>query len=72
MYVTSNISIRQSMVNQGVLGIGMSLALAFALIMMATQNLILSILSLITLSSTVICVLGIMPIAGWELGVSMV
>ncbi|XP_064629011.1 uncharacterized protein LOC135488360 [Lineus longissimus] len=62
------LNMKERLVMNAVIGVGVSLGLAFTLLLITTRNIILALISLITLSATVVCVIGIMPVMNWKLG----
>ncbi|XP_064627690.1 uncharacterized protein LOC135487627 isoform X2 [Lineus longissimus] len=62
------LNLKRRLVLNAVTGVGVSLALAFTLLLVTTRNIILAVISLITLSGNVVCVIGLMPLMDWELG----
>lgn len=60
----------QAFFDGAILGVIISGSLAFVIMLMATQNILLSLYSLVTVIMIVMCVIAVMVLAGWELGVS--
>ncbi|XP_064628942.1 protein dispatched-like [Lineus longissimus] len=58
-----------NLMHRALWGIAISLGLAFFVLLLTTRNVILAILAEITLSLAVVCVIGVLPLAGWKFGV---
>ncbi|XP_064642213.1 uncharacterized protein LOC135496682 [Lineus longissimus] len=61
--------VQQSLSNQALMGLGLGIALAFPVLVLGTQNIIVGVLATLSISLSTICVVGIISVAGWELGV---
>ncbi|XP_064621245.1 protein dispatched homolog 1-like [Lineus longissimus] len=59
----------QDIMHHAFTGLGIGTAISFVTVLMGTRNIIVSLLSLLTLGSIVICIVGIIPLAGWKLGI---
>ena len=61
----------QTLADSAIQGVILGIALAFPLLVMATMNIILGTMATISIGLTTACVIGVIPIAGWKLGVSV-
>ena len=62
----------QALVDNAVLGIVMGVSLAFPVLVLATCNIINGLLATLTICCITACVIGIVPVGGWKLGVSSI
>lgn len=60
----------KAFVTSALSGIGIAMIFSFLILLMATRNIILAILSILCVSIVIVSVLAIMVLKGWELGVS--
>lgn len=60
----------KAFVTSAMSGIGIAMIFSFLILLMATRNIILAILSILCVSIVIVSVLAIMVLKGWELGVS--
>ena len=60
----------QTLVRNAILGIVLGLGIAIPMLILATQNVIVGLLAAGTLVAVTICVLGVIPLAGWKVDVS--
>lgn len=60
----------QTLVENAILGIALGLGIAVPVLILATQNLIIGLLAVTTLLAVTVCVLGVIPLAGWKVDVS--
>merc|ERR1712085_11502 len=51
-------------------GMACAICFSFVILLIATQNIILALLSIISVAVVIVSVVGIMVMKGWELGVS--
>jgi hypothetical protein len=63
--------VQQSLSHQAIMGLGLGIALAFPVLVLGTQNIIVGVLATLSISLSTICVVGIISVAGWKLGVSI-
>lgn len=56
------------MVGSAVTGIAIGIGLSCPILIVATHNIIVGLLATVTIGCVTICVIGVMPIAGWKLG----
>ncbi|XP_064629712.1 protein dispatched homolog 1-like [Lineus longissimus] len=59
---------KKDLMYRGLTGVAYSLSLAFLVLLLTTRNFILAFLAEATLVGAVICVIGVIPIAGWNIG----
>ena len=55
--------------SSAVVGIVIGLCVALPLLILATSNVIIGLLATLTLCCIIVCVVAMIPIAGWKLGV---
>jgi predicted RND superfamily exporter protein len=60
----------RAFVTSALQGIGISISFAFVVLIIATRNIIQSILSIFCVSVVIVSTVAIMNIKGWELGVA--
>ena len=60
----------QSLAENAVLGIALGVSLAFPVLVLATCNIINGFLATLTICCVTVCVIGVIPLGGWKLGVS--
>ncbi|XP_074657388.1 protein dispatched homolog 1-like [Tubulanus polymorphus] len=63
------LKVQQSLFYNALIGIGIGLGLAVPVILFATQNVLLTFISFLTLAGITVCVCGMIPLLGWKLGV---
>ncbi|CAB4019605.1 dispatched homolog 1-like, partial [Paramuricea clavata] len=63
------IKVQQILVKNAVQGVALGLALALLILTVATMNWIVSLLATLTIGLITCCVVGVIPMAGWKLGV---
>ena len=61
--------LQEQILSEAYNGIALSLALAFIVLTVATQNWIMALYSIIVIGSIVICVMGFTTLNGWKLGI---
>ena len=52
-------------------GIILGMGIAFSILLMATQNIITAFMATFTIACSTVCVIGIIPLCGWKMGVSI-
>lgn len=52
------------------MGVGIGLACAAPILIIATMNIITGLMATLTIAAVTLCVIGFIPILGWKLGVS--
>ena len=60
----------QTLVDGAFLGIIIGISIAFPILVIATQNIIVGTFAAINILAITVCVLGVIPLAGWKLDVS--
>ena len=60
----------QTLVSSAVMGIVVGMCCAFPILTIATHNIIIGLLATLSIGGIIICVIGVIPLAGWKLGVS--
>lgn len=60
----------QALADNAIFGIALGVSLALPILTLATQNIIIGFLATLSISCTTVCVIGVIPLAGWKLGVS--
>ncbi|CAH1792031.1 unnamed protein product [Owenia fusiformis] len=68
-YIWHWLRVKQTIAIQGVTGAGVGVGLSFVVIFLATQNIILGVVSTLILGAVSVCVIALMPLMGWKLGV---
>ncbi|KAJ8303403.1 hypothetical protein KUTeg_019799 [Tegillarca granosa] len=61
--------VQKSLANNAILGIAIGVSLAFPILTIATMNIIIGFFATLSICCTTICVIGVIPLAGWKLGV---
>ncbi|XP_046577341.1 protein dispatched homolog 1-like [Haliotis rubra] len=61
--------VQKALADNAVLGIAIGLSMAFPILTLATQNIILGFLATVSIGCVTVCVIGVVPLAGWKLGV---
>jgi hypothetical protein len=61
----------QSLVSSAVIGMVIGLCLAFPILVVATSNIIVGLMATMTIVIITVSVVGVIPMAGWKLGVSI-
>ncbi|XP_071080944.1 protein dispatched homolog 1-like [Haliotis cracherodii] len=61
--------VQKALADNAILGIAIGLSLAFPVLTLATQNIILGFLATVSIGCVTVCVIGVIPLAGWKLGV---
>lgn len=59
----------QSLSDNAILGITVGICLAFPVLVLSTQNIIVGFLATLSICCVTVCVIGVIPLAGWSLGV---
>ena len=59
----------QSLAENAVLGITLGVSLAFPVLVVSTCNVINGFLATLTICCVTVCVVGVIPLGGWKLGV---
>ena len=60
----------QALVNNARLGIILGVSLSLPILVVSTCNVINGLLATLTICCITVCVMGVVPMAGWKLGVS--
>ncbi|KAJ8308810.1 hypothetical protein KUTeg_013684 [Tegillarca granosa] len=60
--------VQQTMSNSAILGLVLGLSLFFPIITISTMNIIIGLVSTLTICCTTVCVVGVIPLVGWKLG----
>lgn len=60
----------QSLADNALLGILIGVGLAFPILSLSTMNVLIGFLATLSICCTTVCVIGVIPLAGWKLGVS--
>ena len=60
----------QALVDNAKLGILLGVSLALPILVVSTCNVINGLLATLTICCVTVCVIGVVPMAGWKLGVS--
>merc|ERR1711991_563017 len=63
------IAIEESLFDNAVFGIWVSILIAFAVLLFTTMNLFLSLIAILTIGAVVTCVIGTIVAIGWTLGI---
>ncbi|KAL5008655.1 hypothetical protein ScPMuIL_014236 [Solemya velum] len=63
------IRVQEALVDSAITGIIVGLCLALPILVIMTMNVVIGVLATITISLVTVCVVGIIPLAGWRLGV---
>ena len=58
------------MADNAIFGIVLGVVCAFPILTVATKNVIIAFVATLSLCCSIVCVVGILPLAGWKLGVS--
>jgi len=66
----SVLSYLQTIADNAVFGIVVGILLAFPILTIATQNILIGLFATVSMCCSTICVIGIIPLMGWKLGVS--
>ena len=61
----------QSLANNAIYGITIGISVAFPILVIATRNLITGFLATLSMASSTVCVIGMITLGGWKLGVSL-
>ena len=61
----------QMLIQNAIYGIVISVCLAFPILVIATGNIIVGALATFSLCCCTVCVIGVIPLGGWKLGVSI-
>lgn len=69
-YKTITIGYLQTLANAAIYGVAIGLALALPILILTTQNVIIGVMATLTIGCVTVCVIGMIPMAGWRLGVS--
>ena len=59
------------MANNAIFGITLGILCALPILILATQNIIVGVFATLSMCCCTVCVIGIIPLAGWKLGVSL-
>ncbi len=62
----------QKLVNTAVTGIAVGICVALPILIFATQNVLVGLAATITIALVTVSVVGVIPLAGWKLGVSLI
>jgi hypothetical protein len=62
----------QLIINIAIQGIIIGVTLAFPIITLATMNIIIGLFATLSICCTTVCVVGVIPLAGWKLGVCII
>ena len=60
----------QTLANNAIYGIAIGVGLAFPILVIATGNIITGFLATLSMVSSTVCVIGVVTLGGWKLGVS--
>lgn len=60
----------QALANNAIYGIVIGVSLAFPILVIATRNIITGFLATLSMASSTTCVVGVITLGGWKLGVS--
>ena len=52
-------------------GIAVGMTVAFFILLLGVQNILTTIIATVTIACSTICVVGIIPLCGWKMGVSI-
>ncbi|XP_002736516.1 protein dispatched homolog 1-like [Saccoglossus kowalevskii] len=63
------IKVQKTLADSAIKGIIYGIVLAFPVLVIATQNIILGTMATVSIALTTVCVVGVIPMAGWKLGV---
>ena len=66
------VPIFQSLVDNAIQGIIIGVTLAFPIITLTTMNVIIGLFATLSICCTTVCVAGVIPLAGWKLGVCII
>ncbi|XP_064600617.1 protein dispatched homolog 3-like [Liolophura sinensis] len=61
--------IQQTLANAAIYGVAIGLSLALPILIVTTQNIIIGFVATLTIGCVTVCVIGMIPMAGWRLGV---
>ena len=61
----------QTLVSSAVLGILIGLCCALPILTLATHNIVIGLLATLTICCITVCVVAVIPMAGWKLGVTL-
>lgn len=62
----------QMLAENAVFGVVLGVGLAFPILVIATKNIITGFLATFTMCCSTVSVIGVIPLAGWKLGVSFI
>lgn len=62
----------QEMERTAIVGIAIGVSMAFPILCISTMNWIVGSLATLYICCTTICVIGVIPLAGWKLGVCLI
>ena len=62
----------QTLANNAIYGIAIGVGLAFPILVIATGNIITGFLATLSMVSSTVCVIGVVTLGGWKLGVRFV
>ena len=62
----------QALANNAIYGIAIGVSVAFPILVIATRNLLTGFLATLSMASSTVCVIGVITLGGWKLGVSLV
>ena len=61
----------QTMADSAIFGIVLGILCALPILILATRNVIIGFFATFSMCCTTVCVIGVIPLAGWKLGVSV-
>ncbi|XP_013386010.1 uncharacterized protein LOC106155638 [Lingula anatina] len=63
------LKVQQNLASTALMGIVIGISLSFPILVFATQNIIMGFLATLTMGMVTVCVVGVIPMVGWKLGV---
>ncbi|XP_013379632.1 uncharacterized protein LOC106151089 [Lingula anatina] len=63
------LKVQENLANTAITGIAIGIGIAFPLLVIATGNIIVGFLATLTMCMVTVCVVGMIPLLGWKLGV---
>ena len=70
-FVMARLTLFQSLANNAIYGIAIGVSVAFPILVIATRNLVTGFLATLSMASSTVCVIGVITLGGWKLGVSL-
>ena len=64
------VHVQKELEKNAIVGIAVGISLACPILIIATMNVIVGLLATLSICATTCCVIGVIPTAGWKLGVS--